>query len=198
PALCACRSTAPSADRSRRRGWRRSDRAALAAPATARLRKTLRARRLLRKRNAKPARRELSSLKSLLKEEPDFRIAISEKAGSNAMSSGRAPLSLHIDDVRIDHSRCCRRRMTHGIRARTWRGTTAFRWRRPEILLRLSQCREPGIQRRARMDTRELHDKGLKLRRDMFGTAAVDQRMAAFGTFGEPLQHIINAYAYGD
>src|SRR5690349_15181204 len=58
----------------------------------------------------------------------------------------------------------------------------------------------PGIffQRRARMDTRELHDKGLKLRRDMFGDAAVDQRMAAFGAFGEPLQHIINAYAYGD
>jgi 4-carboxymuconolactone decarboxylase len=48
------------------------------------------------------------------------------------------------------------------------------------------------------MDTRDLHDKGLRLRRDMFGDAAVDQRMAAFGAFGEPLQHIINAYAYGD
>lgn len=48
------------------------------------------------------------------------------------------------------------------------------------------------------MDTRDLHEKGLKLRRDMFGDAAVEQRMKAFGAFGEPLQNIINAYAYGD
>jgi 4-carboxymuconolactone decarboxylase len=48
------------------------------------------------------------------------------------------------------------------------------------------------------MDTRDLYDKGLKLRREMFGHAAVEQRMQAFGAFGEPLQHIINAYAYGD
>jgi 4-carboxymuconolactone decarboxylase len=32
----------------------------------------------------------------------------------------------------------------------------------------------------------------------MFGDDAVDKRMKAFGAFGEPLQHIINAYAYGD
>jgi 4-carboxymuconolactone decarboxylase len=48
------------------------------------------------------------------------------------------------------------------------------------------------------MDTRELSDKGLKLRQDMFGKDAVEQRMNAFGAFGEPLQNIINAYAYGD
>ena len=48
------------------------------------------------------------------------------------------------------------------------------------------------------MDVRDLHDKGLKLRREMFGDAAVEQRMNAFGAFGEPLQNIINAYAYGD
>jgi 4-carboxymuconolactone decarboxylase len=48
------------------------------------------------------------------------------------------------------------------------------------------------------MDTRELSDKGLKLRQDMFGKDAVAQRMNAFGAFGEPLQNIINAYAYGD
>ena len=48
------------------------------------------------------------------------------------------------------------------------------------------------------MDTRELADKGLKLRKELFGDKAVEQRMNAFGTFGEPLQHIINAYAYGD
>jgi 4-carboxymuconolactone decarboxylase len=48
------------------------------------------------------------------------------------------------------------------------------------------------------MDVRDLHDKGLKLRKEMFGAAAVEQRMNAFGAFGEPLQNIINAYAYGD
>ncbi len=48
------------------------------------------------------------------------------------------------------------------------------------------------------MDTRELREKGLKLRREMLGRDAVDARMDALGTFGEPLQDIINAYAYGD
>jgi 4-carboxymuconolactone decarboxylase len=48
------------------------------------------------------------------------------------------------------------------------------------------------------MDTRELYDKGLELRTDMFGRDAVAARMNAFGAFGEPLQNIINAYAYGD
>jgi 4-carboxymuconolactone decarboxylase len=48
------------------------------------------------------------------------------------------------------------------------------------------------------MDTRELREKGLKLRREMLGREAVDARMSALGAFGEPLQDIINAYAYGD
>src|SRR6266700_920912 len=48
------------------------------------------------------------------------------------------------------------------------------------------------------MDTRELGERGLKLRREMFGNAAVEKRMNAFGEFGAPLQTIINAYAYGD
>ena len=48
------------------------------------------------------------------------------------------------------------------------------------------------------MDTDELHERGLKLRTEMFGREAVESRMAAFGEFGKPLQHIINAYAYGD
>jgi len=48
------------------------------------------------------------------------------------------------------------------------------------------------------MDTRELHERGLKLRREMLGQEAVDKRMSALGAFGEPLQNIINAYAYGD
>lgn len=48
------------------------------------------------------------------------------------------------------------------------------------------------------MDTEELYERGLKLRKRMFGSAAVDQRMAALGNFGRPLQQIINGYAYGD
>jgi 4-carboxymuconolactone decarboxylase len=48
------------------------------------------------------------------------------------------------------------------------------------------------------MDTQELEKRGLKLRQQMFGEAAVARRMNAFGEFGAPLQHIINAYAYGD
>lgn len=48
------------------------------------------------------------------------------------------------------------------------------------------------------MDTRDLAEKGLKLRQELFGETAVAQRMIALGEFGEPLQHIINAYAYGD
>jgi 4-carboxymuconolactone decarboxylase len=48
------------------------------------------------------------------------------------------------------------------------------------------------------MDVQELHDRGLKLRVEMFGRDAVDKRMSALGEFGKPLQHIVNAYAYGD
>jgi 4-carboxymuconolactone decarboxylase len=48
------------------------------------------------------------------------------------------------------------------------------------------------------MDEKDLHKRGLKLRIKMFGRDAVEKRMNAFGDFGKPLQHIINAYAYGD
>ncbi len=48
------------------------------------------------------------------------------------------------------------------------------------------------------MDEKDQHERGLKLRIEMFGREAVDKRMSAFGAFGKPLQHIINAYAYGD
>ena len=48
------------------------------------------------------------------------------------------------------------------------------------------------------MDTNELHQRGLRLRVELFGAEAVEKRMNAFGDFGKPLQHIINAYAYGD
>ena len=48
------------------------------------------------------------------------------------------------------------------------------------------------------MDIQELHDRRLKLRKELFGAQAVESRVNALGDFGAPLQHIINAYAYGD
>jgi 4-carboxymuconolactone decarboxylase len=54
------------------------------------------------------------------------------------------------------------------------------------------------LERKRTMDEKNLHERGLQLRIDMFGRDAVEKRMSAFGEFGKPLQHIINAYAYGD
>ncbi len=48
------------------------------------------------------------------------------------------------------------------------------------------------------MNDNDQYERGLKLRKEMFGDEAVGKRMTAFGDFGKPLQHIINAYAYGD
>ncbi|MBR0644211.1 carboxymuconolactone decarboxylase family protein [Plastoroseomonas hellenica] len=48
------------------------------------------------------------------------------------------------------------------------------------------------------MDVSELRERGLALRKAMFGEAAVEGRMQAAGDFGAPLQDIINAYVYGD
>lgn len=48
------------------------------------------------------------------------------------------------------------------------------------------------------MDTQELYRRGLAVRKQMFGADAVDKRMGALGEFGTPLQHMINAYGYGD
>ena len=44
------------------------------------------------------------------------------------------------------------------------------------------------------MDVKALYERGLKLRRKMFGGKAVGERMNALGEFGEPLQNIVNAY----
>jgi 4-carboxymuconolactone decarboxylase len=55
-----------------------------------------------------------------------------------------------------------------------------------------------GNHRRNTMDMQEQHDRGLALRTELFGREAVEKRSNAFGEFGKPLQHIINAYAYGD
>ncbi len=48
------------------------------------------------------------------------------------------------------------------------------------------------------MDTQQLYERGLRLRKEIFGNSEVDMRMRAFGDFGTPLQQIINAYVYGD
>jgi 4-carboxymuconolactone decarboxylase len=48
------------------------------------------------------------------------------------------------------------------------------------------------------MDIKDQHDRGLALRVELFGREAVAKRQNALGEFGKPLQHIINAYAYGD
>jgi 4-carboxymuconolactone decarboxylase len=43
-----------------------------------------------------------------------------------------------------------------------------------------------------------MYARGLRRRKAMFGEADVEQRMAAAGEFGAPLQNVINAYVYGD
>ena len=47
-------------------------------------------------------------------------------------------------------------------------------------------------------DVNDLHERGLRRRKRMLGEAQVESRMAAAGDFGAPLQHVINAYVYGD
>ena len=47
-------------------------------------------------------------------------------------------------------------------------------------------------------DVNELSERGLRRRMRMLGDAQVENRMAAAGDFGAPLQHVINAYVYGD
>ena len=47
------------------------------------------------------------------------------------------------------------------------------------------------------MEVRELYERGLALRKKLFGND-VEKRMANARPLGEPLQHMINAYCYGD
>ena len=47
-------------------------------------------------------------------------------------------------------------------------------------------------------DSQSQLERGEKLRISMFGQDGVNRRVEALGEFGQPLQHIINAYAYGD
>jgi 4-carboxymuconolactone decarboxylase len=44
----------------------------------------------------------------------------------------------------------------------------------------------------------DLRERGLALRKALFGADGVEARMTAAGEFGAPLQNIINAYVYGD
>ena len=48
------------------------------------------------------------------------------------------------------------------------------------------------------VDVNDLHARGLDRRKRMLGATQVENRMAAAGDFGAPLQNIINAYVYGD
>jgi 4-carboxymuconolactone decarboxylase len=48
------------------------------------------------------------------------------------------------------------------------------------------------------MDERDMHEKGLSIRKEMFGADVVERRMAAAGEFGAPLQKLLNQYAYGE
>lgn len=48
------------------------------------------------------------------------------------------------------------------------------------------------------MDIEAFRQRGIALRRKIFGDVAVEQRMKAMGDFGAPLQDLINGVAYGD
>ena len=48
------------------------------------------------------------------------------------------------------------------------------------------------------MNLKDLHDRGVALRKKIFGAEAVEKRMGALGEFGAPLQELINTYGYGD
>ena len=48
------------------------------------------------------------------------------------------------------------------------------------------------------MNISDLIARGLRLRQAMFGAADVEKRMQAAGSFGAPLQDVINGYVYGD
>jgi 4-carboxymuconolactone decarboxylase len=48
------------------------------------------------------------------------------------------------------------------------------------------------------VDVNQLYARGLDRRKRMLGATQVENRIAAAGDFGAPLQNIINAYVYGD
>jgi 4-carboxymuconolactone decarboxylase len=48
------------------------------------------------------------------------------------------------------------------------------------------------------MNERNMYETGLHIRKEIFGEATVERRMASMGEFGAPLQKLINQYAYGE
>ena len=48
------------------------------------------------------------------------------------------------------------------------------------------------------MSDQDMQQKGLAIRKQLFGAEVVDKRMASAGEFGAPLQKLINEYAYGE
>jgi 4-carboxymuconolactone decarboxylase len=50
----------------------------------------------------------------------------------------------------------------------------------------------------AGMGDDEMLQKGMHIRKEIFGDAVIEKRMAAVGEFGAPLQKFINQYAYGE
>ena len=43
-----------------------------------------------------------------------------------------------------------------------------------------------------------MYQKGLSIRKEIFGADTVEKRMASLGEFGAPLQKFINQWAYGE
>ena len=48
------------------------------------------------------------------------------------------------------------------------------------------------------MADEQMHQTGMKIRKEIFGADVVERRMASAGEFGAPLQKLINQYAYGE
>lgn len=48
------------------------------------------------------------------------------------------------------------------------------------------------------MADQEMHQTGMKIRKEIFGADVVERRMLSAGEFGAPLQKLINQYAYGE
>ena len=48
------------------------------------------------------------------------------------------------------------------------------------------------------MADEQMHQTGMKIRKEIFGTEVVERRMSSAGEFGAPLQKLINQYAYGE
>ena len=48
------------------------------------------------------------------------------------------------------------------------------------------------------MSDQEMYQRGMNIRKEIFGADVVERRMAAAGEFGAPLQNFINQYAYGE